>query len=197
MLATLLMTERIAELVLDESKWLSMTMLLSLIAVVVAVARRRRQGSSRHLELLWAMNLFYGCVIGTMASGHLLAVTIKLSRGTLEGSMSLLYPLGLGLAVPAWWLAFAATRLPESEQPAKRRMLGLNIWLGALLLALGLHNWPLAAPAALNIGYQLQSSRTVGWTIGTVTIVAYLALFVGSLVFLASGQSFEQLRQLP
>ena len=57
---------------------------------------------------------------------------------------------------------------------------------------LGLHNVPLAAPAALNLAYQFHTRRAVGWTIVTVAVVANLALFAGSLVFLASGQSFEE-----
>lgn len=36
------MIERITELVLDESKWLSMAMLLSIIAVFVLISRQRR-----------------------------------------------------------------------------------------------------------------------------------------------------------
>lgn len=51
---------------------------------------------------------------------------------------------------------------------------------------------PLAAPAALNFAYLFHSRRAVGWTILGVTVAANLALLVGSLVFLARGQSFEQ-----
>jgi uncharacterized membrane protein len=68
----------------------------------------------------------------------------------------------------------------------------LNAWLGIFLVAFGLHNFPLAAPAALNLAYQFRARRAVGWAILTVAIAANLALFTGSLVFLASGQSFEQ-----
>ena len=138
------------------------------------------------------MNLFYGCMIGTMALGHLSAVTVKAVQGTLEGSLWLLYPLGLALAGPAWWLAFRAGRYVNQQEQQSRRIVALNSWLGVYLVALGLHNLPLAAPAALNIGYQFHRTRAVGWTIVTVAIAANLALFAGSIIFLASGQSFEE-----
>jgi len=188
------MIERIVDLVLDESKWLSTAMLLSIIAVFVLISRQRRQQLSHRLRILEALNLFYGCMIGIMSFGHLLAVTVKVFQGTLEGSMWILYALGLALAIPAWWLAFDATRIAGLEQPQQKKLVALNGWLGVCLLALGFHNLPLAAPAALNIAYQFHSRRAVGWAIVTVAIVATLALFIGSLVFLASGQSFEQFK---
>jgi hypothetical protein len=63
-----------------------------------------------------------------------------------------------------------------------------------LLLAFGLHNWPLAVPAALDVAYSLHSKRAVGWTIVTAMVVANVALFIGSLVFFLSGQNFEQFK---
>lgn len=188
------MIERIVALVLDESKWLSTAMLLSTIAVMVLVTRQRRRSVSHRLKILEALNLFYGSLIGIMSFGHLLAVTVKASKGTLEGSLWLLYPLGLALAIPAWWLAFRVGQFVTNEERWKPRMVALNAWLGICLLALGFHNWPLAGPAALNIAYQFHSRRGVGWAIVTVAIVANLALFVGSLVFFSSGQSFEQFK---
>lgn len=44
----------------------------------------------------------------------------------------------------------------------------------------------------LNIGYHLHSRRVVGLAIVAVTVAANVGLFAGSLVFLASGQTFEQ-----
>jgi hypothetical protein len=190
------MIERIIDLVLDESKWLSTAMLLSIIAVFVLIKRQRRQGLSHRLRILEALNLFYGCMIGIMSFGHLLAVTVKIFQGTLEGSMWILYALGFVLAIPAWWLAFSVGQFVKEFKRLGARMVALNAWLGICLLALGFHNLPLAAPAALNIAYQFHSRRAVGWAIVTVAIVATLALFIGSLVFLASGQSFEQFKDM-
>src|SRR5262245_49705817 len=152
------MIERIADLVLDESKWLSTAMLLSIIAVFALISRRRQQLTHR-LRTLEALNLFYGCMIGIMSFGHLLAVTVKVSQGTLEGSLWVLYALGLALAIPAWWLAFRVGGFVKEIERWGSRMLALNAWLGICLIAFGIHNWPLAGPAALNIAYQLHSKR--------------------------------------
>lgn len=191
------MTEQIIALLLDEGKWLSAAMLLSLIAVLALAARQRRQRLSTRIKIIAAMNLFFGGMIGIMSFGHLLAVTFKFFQGTLEGSLWLLYPLGLVLAVPAVWLAFEAGRLASFEQRERKKLVALNVWLGISLLALGFHNLPLAGPAALNIAYLFHSRQIVGWAIISTTTAAMLALFIASLVFLASGQSFEQFQGIP
>ena len=188
------MIDRLLVLALDESKWLSTAMLLSIIAVTVLLRQQRRQGLAARLRILEALNLFYGCMIGIMSFGHLFAVTVKLIQGTLAGSPWMLYALGLVLAIPAWWLALRAGKFVKALERWGARMLALNAWLGVCLLALGFHNWPLAGPAALNIAYQLHSKRAVGWAIVTVAIAGNLALFIGSMVFFASGQSFEQFK---
>ena len=77
---------------------------------------------------------------------------------------------------------------------AGRTTTGLNAWLAVTLMALGLHNLPLAAPSLLNIGYRLHSRRAIGMAIVSVAVVFNVALFVGALIFMASGQSFEQFR---
>lgn len=70
----------------------------------------------------------------------------------------------------------------------------LNAWLAVTLAALGVHNLPLAAPGVLAVGYHFHRRRAVGWTIVGLAVLVNLGLFVGSVVFLASGQSFEQFR---
>ncbi len=180
---------------LDEGKWLFASMLLSLVVVAWAIARHRRVLPARS-QILLAMNVFWGCTIGTMAFGHLLAVTIKLMQGTLRGSWLLLYPLGLVLAIPAWWLAVRAARYVREEDRFGKRLALLNAGLGISLLALGLPNLPLALPATWNLAYQFHTRRAVGWTIVTVAVAANVALLVGSFVFLASGQTFEQFQGL-
>jgi len=186
------MPERILELVLDESKWLPAAMLASMVAAGAWIRRARRVRGLERDVILGAMNLYYGCMIGVMGGGHLLAVTVAGFRGTLQGSPFVLYPLGLALAVPAWLLFGGVARPVAGEGRSARGAAALNAWLGISLLALGLHNLPLAAPAFLNLAYQFHRRRAVGWTILLVAITANLALFAGSLVFLASGQSFEQ-----
>jgi hypothetical protein len=142
-----------------------------------------------------ALNRFFALTIGMMAFGHLLAVSAKLVVGTLEGSIVRLYAIGILLALPSWWLLIHTRELLTTDRRRSRTTL-LNVWTGLTLLALGLHNLPLAAPALLNIGYQLHSRRGVGWALVSLAILAHLGLFVASLAFLASGKSFEQFRAM-
>ena len=181
-------------LVLDESKWPATSMIVASLVLAVRVRAQRRRGLGLRFDILWAMNAFYGWMIGIMAFGHLLAVGIEAVQGTLEGSLPLLVLLGVALGVPSWWLALRAGSLVAEEGPGRRRLLALNVWLVACLLAVGVHNGPLAAPGALNVAYQLHSRRVVGWTIVTAAVVSSVAMLIGSLYFLASGQSFEQFK---
>ena len=188
------MEQRILAAVLNEGAWLAWSMALSIAMVGVLAMRPRWRAATSRTRVLSAMNLFYGVMIGTMGSGHLLAVTLKLVQGTLEPSVWLMYPLGLVLAVPGWWLAAAAWRSITDSPGTETIAMRLNAWLGVSLLVLGLQNLPLAAPAAFNLAYQSHSRRTVGWTIAGVAIAANLALFAGAMIFWASGQTFEQFR---
>ena len=184
------MPQAMLDAVLDEGKWLFAAMLFAGLAVLVTHSRVLRMSGRR--EVMRALNVFYGCMIGTMGIGHLAAVSVKMVQGTLEGSPVMLYPLGLALAIPAWWLAGRAKRYVLVEERYGRRLVMLNGWLAVFLLALGLHNFPLAAPAMLNVAYQFHTRQVLGWTIVTVAVVANIALFAGSLVFMATGLSFEQ-----
>ncbi len=116
--------------------------------------------------------------------------TTRLLLGTLEGPIPVFYAIGMALAVPSWWIIHHTRRILVSDD--KRTTLVLNVWLAATLLALGIHNLPLVAPGLLNIGYQLHSHRAVGWAIVSIAVVVNVGLFVGSVFFLMSGQSFEQ-----
>jgi len=185
--------DQLVALIIDESKWLTASMGLALALVAVLVFRTRHAAYPYRRRVLAAMTLFFGVMIGTMAFGHLLAVTTKLALGTLTGSLFIYYAIGIVLAVPAWWLIYHAREVLISAEHG-RKTLVLNIWLGATLLALGLHNFPLAAPAFFNVGYYLNNRRVVGWAIVSLAVVVNVGLFIGSLIFLASGQSFEQFR---
>jgi len=185
------MIDRLAALIVDESKWLTVSMTVAMLAVAVLLYRHRRSALPTKRRVLAAMNLFFGVTIGYMACGHLLAVTTKLGMGTLEGRVPLLYAIGLTLAVPSWWLVLHTRKILAADEHGRATLL-LNGWLAIALLAMGPHNLPLAAPALFNIGYQLHSRRAVGWAIVGIAVVCNLGLFAGSLMFLASGQSFEQ-----
>jgi hypothetical protein len=188
-----LMIDGVLALTLDESNWLAVSLGVGLLAVAFVTIRNRSAPSRRH-QTLAAMSLFFALTVGTMAFGHLLAVSVKLALGTLEGSTAKFYAIGIALAVPSWWLVAHAARLPGGNARDQHRTIGLNTWVVATLLAMGLHNLPLAAPGLVNIAYLVPSRRTGGWVLVGLFVAINLALFVGSLVFLASGQTFEQFR---
>ena len=187
------MTERITEIILTEGNWMPAAMAIAFIAVAAGL-RADQNTASTKLRILRALTLFYGVMIGIMASGHLIAVSIKAAHGTLQGSPWFLYTLGLSLAVPAWWLAAEARSGGLEDPGGLRRTVGLNGWLGVALMAIGPHNWPIAAPAALNIAYRFQNRRAVGMAIMIVAGVGYVALFAGALAFMTSGQTFGELQ---
>ena len=89
-------------------------------------------------------------VIGIMGIGHLLAVMIKSVLGTLPSSTNLwfVYLFGLALVIPAWWLVASVEGLTKDVKSARHKAIGLNAWLGLVLLVPA---GPLAAPAALNV----------------------------------------------
>ncbi|HEX9580329.1 MAG TPA: hypothetical protein VF970_04410 [Gemmatimonadales bacterium] len=181
-------------LIVDESKWLTASLGIALLAVATLLYRHRRSDLTARRRILAAMSLFFGVTIGTMAFGHLLAVTTKLVVGTLEGSLPAFYAIGMALAVPSWWLVLHSRTMLIPEAVPDRRTVALNAWLAITLAVLGLPNLPLAVPGVLNIAYHLHERRAVGWAIVSAAVVVNMGLFIGSLIFLASGQSFEQFR---
>ena len=188
------MLDQLVALIVAESKWLTASMGSALLAVTVLLYRHRHSSRPGRRRVLAAMNLFFGVTIGAMAFGHLLAVTTKLVLGTLDGSVPVFYLIGIALAVPSWWLIYHTRRVLAPDDGHGRATLGLNAWLAMTLLGLGIHNLPLAAPGFLNIWYHLRSGRIVGWAIVAIAVVVNVGLFIGSLIFMASGQSFEQFR---
>jgi hypothetical protein len=129
-----------------------------------------------------------------MAFGHLLAVTIQLTIGSLRGSVLLVYAIGVVLAIPSWLLIVLAARRPRAGDALLRLSAPLNAWLCLSLLAMGFHNLPLAIPALLNIAYRFHSRRVAGVLVIAAGALVYVFLLVGSLVFLASGRTFEEFR---
>lgn len=187
------MIEGVLALVVDEGKWPTASLGVALLAVAFMTARNRtaRPGPQQALA---AMSLFFALTVGTMAFGHLLAVTVKLALGTLEGSTATVYAIGVALAMPSWWLVAHAVRLFAANPPESPGTLRLNAWVVATLLLMGLHNLPLAAPGLVNIAHLVASRRAARWVLVGLFVAINLALFAGSLVFLASGQTFEQFR---
>jgi len=179
---------KLTALILQESNWLPLSMVLAACIAMLARLRTMRPNATRS-ELARMLNLFYGSLIGIMAIGHLSAVSIKLANGTLRGSVPVLYTIGLALFIPAWWLVFTSLRDLDRYH---RSIIGLNAALGVSLLAIGVANIPLAVPAFLNIAYQRHTTPSVGLRLVRFTLLLYSALFVGGAIFLASGKSFEE-----
>ena len=185
---------QIAALIVDESKWMPVAMSLALVAVATLLYGNRGSHLPVRRRIAAALNLYFGLTIGMMAFGHTLAVTTKQLSGTLEGSPALLYLIGLAVGTPSWWMVAHTRQVLASDGGHERRSLVLNVWLAITLLALGAHNLPLAIPALFNIAYQRHSRPAVGWAIVSLAVVVCVGLFVGSVIFFASGQSFEQFR---
>ena len=184
------MKDAVVTLILDEGKWLPVALAVAFTSVIVLLSRRHAEDVPVRTRVLAALNLFAGVTLSTMAFGHLLAVSVKLATGSLVGSDLKFYSIGIALAAPSFWVLAHTRRLLTGGQG--RETVILNTWLVLTLVVLGLHNLPLAAPSLLTLGYQHHSRPTVGWAIVAVALCVAGGLLVGSLVFMASGQSFEQ-----
>ena len=179
-------------LILDESKWLTVAMGAAFLTVALRLYQHRRTDLASDARTLAALTLVFAATISVMAFGHLLAVTIKVLSSTAQAPALTLYAIGVILAIPSWWLLVHAIR--TFTRIRSGRTLALNGALAVALLALGPANLPLAVPGLLNVLYQLNTRRRVGWAIAGATVTLTGALFVASLIFWASGQSFEQFR---
>jgi hypothetical protein len=94
------------------------------------------------------------------------------------------------------WLAARIARCVADEARFGQRIAALNIALGLILIGLGLPNVPLALPSVLNLTYQFHRRRFVGWGALTLAIVLNAGLVIGGIVFMASGQTFEQFQEM-
>jgi hypothetical protein len=190
------MIAALADWIVDESKWLTVSIGCAVLATVLLLIGRRASGVARRRVTMAALNLFFGVTIGTMALGHLLAVSTKLVVGSLAGSVLLFYAIGLALAVPSWGVVYHTRAILAHPEP-RGATLALNAWLAVTLVALGTPNLPLAVPGLLNVAYGAHTSPRVGRLIVAAFVVLGIGLFLGSLRFFVSGQTFEQLRGMP
>ncbi len=189
------MIDRVLQWIVDESRWMPVSLGAALVAAALSLWYRQRSGVPLRQRLLAAMNLFYGVTIGTMAFGHLLAVTTKLALGTLrDGSLLALYGIGIALAAPSWWLVSHTLRASSCSPQSRRTAAALNGWTVLTVLALGPYNWPLAIQGLINIAYQSHRRAWLGWGLVGLAAVVGLGLLAASLVFMASGQSFEEFK---
>ena len=182
-----------AAFVTGEGNWLPLAMGAAFIASGALLFAVKDSAIAPRRRILAVMNLFTGVMLTVMGSGHLLAVSTKLLQGTLRGSAALFYAIGIAIVLPAWFIVGHTRAVLEADDA--RRTVTLNAWMAITLGVLGLVNLPLAVPALCNIGYSLHRRRWVGWTIVGVALISCTGLFIGGLVFLASGQTFEEFSQ--
>jgi hypothetical protein len=187
------MADRLAAFIVGEGNWLPLAMGAGFAGaglLYLAIKDTAVPGRQRVLALL---NLFTGLMLLVMGSAHLLAVTVKLFQGTLRGSAGsavLFYAIGAAVVVPAWLVVRHTRAILAASDP--RATLKVNGLMVAALLVLGVVNFPLAVPALCTIGYSLHRRRWVGWVIVAVAAAAGAFLFIGGLVFMASGRTFEE-----
>jgi hypothetical protein len=187
------MTARLAAFIVGEGNWLPLAMGAGFVGAGVLYLAVRDTAIPQRQRVLALLNLFTGLMLLIMGAAHLLAVTVKLFQGTLRGSTAaalLFYAIGAAVVVPAW-LVVRHTRAILAAGEA-RATVRVNALMVAALLVLGVVNFPLAVPALCTIGYSLHRRRWVGWAIVAVAAAAGAFLFVGGLVFMASGQTFEE-----
>jgi hypothetical protein len=187
------MIDRLVTAILNEGGWFVASLGVAIAAVAVLLVSLRRSVLPGHQVVLAALNLAAGTTIGCMAFGHLLAVTTKLLLGTLVGSVPVFYAIGIALAAPSWWVIGHTAGLVRGVAD-HRRTVRLHAWLVATLLVLGVPNLPLALPSVLTIAYAVSPRRVVRWAIVSLAVALNVGLFVGSLIFFASGQTLEQFR---
>jgi hypothetical protein len=187
------MENSILNLLLDESKWLAFSLCLAFVCVSIIGYAKRDSSICFRYKTIVMMNLMFGITIGIMSFGHLFSVTTKLILGTLEGSIFLLYLIGIILAVPSWWLIYQILSKLNLAINNKTIVI-LNSWTTISLLVLGFINIPLAIPGILNVGYCFNKHRRLDYIIVGLTIIIYLFLLVGSIIFFISGKSFEQVQ---
>ena len=173
--------------VTNESRWILPTVIL---AVAVSLASGGRTPWDRR-RVAGAMTLFSGLLIGVLALGHLVAVLVKQSVGTLNGASLPLYAIGLVLAGPAALVLREGWAVSRGRNEAGRRTATLHGMLALALVVTGPLNLPLAVPSLLAAGYSLHRRRAVGLIVGTAMVLVVVLLTVGSARFFASGQSFE------
>jgi hypothetical protein len=183
------MIDRLAAFIVGEGNWLPMAMGAGFLAAGLLFART--PAVTARTRILAAMNLFTGVMLGIMGFGHLLAVTTKLLMGTLAGSVPLFYVIGLLVIVPAWFL-LRHTRAILQSDATRPLTVRLNAVMAVSLLVLGIVNIPLAVPALCTIGYSVHRRRWVGLAYAGVFLAATAFLFVGGLIFMASGRTFEE-----
>jgi hypothetical protein len=181
---------RLAAFIVGEGNWLPMAMGTAFAASAALLLSLRHAVIPQRRRILAVMNLFTGVMLLVMGFGHLAAVTTKLVQGTLvRGSPLLFYAIGIAVVAPAWFVVRQTRAIIAADDA--RSTVRLNAWMAVTLAVLGVVNLPLAIPALCSIGYGLHKRRWIGWAIVGVMTITCVGLFIGGLIFMASGKTFE------
>jgi hypothetical protein len=184
------MIDRLAAFIVGEGNWLPLAMGIAAIAAAALFFAIRDTGLPRRQRTLALMILFTGVMLLVMGAGHLLAVTTRQLHGTLRGSALLFYAIGIAIVVPAWLLVQHTRAILRGG--GHRATLRLNAWMAITLAVLGLVNLPLAVPVLCTMVYSVHQRRWLGAASLAVFVIACAGLFIGGLMFMASGQTFEE-----
>ena len=184
------MPDRLAAFIVGEGNWLPLAMGAAFISAGLLFFASTTSSIPQRQRILALLNLFTGVMLLVMGTGHLLAVTTKLLQGTLRGSPLLFYAIGIAVVTPAGLIVRHTRAIVAAGD--RRATIQLHSWMAITLAVLGLVNLPLAVPALCSIGYSVHRQRWVGWVIVAIAVIACVGLFVGGLIFMASGQTFEE-----
>ena len=177
----------ILEWVTLESSWIAPVVFVS----SVIASLQLRGGERDHRRMAVAMSMYVGVLIGMLASGHLIAVTLKLTAGTLGGRLPVLYGIGVMLLLPSVFVVRHALRLRADSVELGRPTVLANLALAGALLVTGPLNFPLAIPAFLNAAHANATGPRVQRGIVIVQSVIASLLFVGAVRFFIAGGTFE------
>lgn len=186
-----------AAFIVGEGNWLPLAMTVALITSAFLFFTARTSTLDQRARVMATMNLFVGVMLMVMGIGHTLAVTVKLSQGSLRGSPSLLYLIGVAIMLPSLFVIRHTPRLLRAADDGGVAI-KLHGWLAGTLVVLGLINTPLAIPAVLSMAYARHSRGAVGVAIVAMFALVNTGLLIGGLMFMLSGaQTFEEFSNMP
>ena len=181
-----------AAFIVGEGNWLPLAMTAALVASAFLFFPARASTLNQRARVMATMNLFVGVMLLVMGIGHTLAVTVKLTQGSLRGSPWLLYSIAVAIMLPSCFIIRHTPRLLRTADDGAVAM-KLHGWLAATLVVLGLINTPLALPAILSMAYAGHSRRVAGVTIVSLFVLVNAGLLIGGLMFMLSGaRTFEE-----
>lgn len=166
---------------LDTIVWFRASLLLGAVAVAACWLRARTHQVPPALITPSLLHVFYGCIIGMMGTGHLVAVTIKAAAGHLSPGVSpwFVYPLGAAVAVPGWLLVLSGAMLPSARAWPRRLLVILDGWLVLLFVPLG-PSAALAVPAALSLLWLFSRKEGIRRAAVVSSVLVYAAMLVAS-----------------